>query len=523
MDRRSLLTAALAGLLGARLLPFAVAPALAQERRRAVRLRRRRRPRPRRRRRALRPAADGDGAALRRPEVRRLPRHPLPRGPPALRRRQPRLPDGAAAARPPLPGPDRDQPRRRRRPGAAGRLLDRLLRLPPRLLPLPRRPRAGRPRRGHGLLAACASATRSTAPASGTRSRCSRARATSAPSPTTRSSASRPAASPSAPPAPEPEEFPIFKRFWVHEPQPGDRALRLQALLDSESVAGAFDFAHRARRRRPRCAIEAVLFPRREIAAVGIAPLTSMYYFGPESRADVDDFRDAVHDSDGLRIVNGYGERLWRPLRNPARRRDLGLQRREPARLRPDPAGPRLRALLRRRGALRAAPLGLGRARGRLGTGRGDARRAPSADEFTDNIVAFWRPAEPLAAGSELRYAYRLSFGADAARGRAARPRRRHPQRPLDPRRPRAGLRRRLRPRHDRLHDRGPAARGQRRRGQGPVDRSGCPTATSPASASTSSPASAAEAEFRLWLDARRPGRLRDLALPLERVRVRGR
>ena len=24
----------------------------------------------------------------------------------------------------------------------------------------------------------------------------------------------------------------------------------------------------------------------------------------------------------------------------------------------------------------------------------------PSADEFTDNIVAFWRPAEPLAAGS---------------------------------------------------------------------------------------------------------------------------
>ena len=60
-----------------------------------------------------------------------------------------------------------------------------------------------------------------------------------------------------------------------------------------------------------------MLFPRREIATVGIAPLTSMYFFGPESRADVDDFRDAVHDSDGLRIVNGSGERLWRPLRNP--------------------------------------------------------------------------------------------------------------------------------------------------------------------------------------------------------------
>ena len=98
------------------------------------------------------------------------------------------------------------------------------------------------------------------------------------------------------------------------------------------------------------------------IATVGIAPLTSMYFFGPERRAGVDDFRDAVHDSDGLRIVNGSGERLWRPLRNPTRDRDLGLRRREPALVRPDPARPRLRALRGRRGALRAAPERLGRA-----------------------------------------------------------------------------------------------------------------------------------------------------------------
>src|SRR5687768_18091090 len=30
-----------------------------------------------------------------------------------------------------------------------------------------------------------------------------------------------------------------------------------------------------------------------------------------------DDYRNAVHDSDGLQIVNGSGERLWRPLANP--------------------------------------------------------------------------------------------------------------------------------------------------------------------------------------------------------------
>ena len=78
--------------------------------------------------------------------------------------------------------------------------------------------------------------------------------------------------------------------------------------------------------------VRSVLFPRREIGTVGIAPLTSMYFFGPERRAGIDDFRDAVHDSDGLRIVNGSGERLWRPLRNPPRPADLGLRRREPAR-----------------------------------------------------------------------------------------------------------------------------------------------------------------------------------------------
>jgi glucans biosynthesis protein len=34
----------------------------------------------------------------------------------------------------------------------------------------------------------------------------------------------------------------------------------------------------------------------------------------------------------------------------------------------------------------------------------------PTGDEFMDNIVAFWRPAAPLAAGSEHRFAYRLTW-----------------------------------------------------------------------------------------------------------------
>ena len=42
-----------------------------------------------------------------------------------------------------------------------------------------------------------------------------------------------------------------------------------------------------------------------------------MFLFAGMSRSRIDDFRPAVHDSDGLAIHNGVGERLWRPLSNP--------------------------------------------------------------------------------------------------------------------------------------------------------------------------------------------------------------
>ena len=37
----------------------------------------------------------------------------------------------------------------------------------------------------------------------------------------------------------------------------------------------------------------------------------------------------------------------------------------------------------------------------------------PSADEFADNIVVFWRPEAPLVAGSQNRFDYRLTWGLD--------------------------------------------------------------------------------------------------------------
>ena len=63
--------------------------------------------------------------------------------------------------------------------------------------------------------------------------------------------------------------------------------------------------------------VEATLFPRRPLAHVGLAPLTSMFLHGSANHRVNNDFRPAVHDSEGLAVLNGKGERLWRPLTNP--------------------------------------------------------------------------------------------------------------------------------------------------------------------------------------------------------------
>ena len=136
-----------------------------------------------------------------------------------------------------------------------------------------------------------------------------------------------------------------------------------------------------------------------------------MYFFGPERRAGIDDFRDAVHDSDGLRMVNGRGERLWRPLRNPSGLETSAFSDDDPRafgliqRARDFADFEDAEAHYERRPSAWIEPTDL------WGEGAVTLVEIPSADEFTDNIVVFWRPAEPLAAGSENPFNYRLSWG----------------------------------------------------------------------------------------------------------------
>lgn len=219
--------------------------------------------------------------------------------------------------------------------------------------------------------------------------------------------------------SPSGEEFPIFRAFWIEEPKPRSAAVTVHALLDSPSVAGAYHFEiHPGRDTVMR--VEAVLFPRVELAEVGLAPGTTMYMFSPSERSGVDDFRPQVHDSDGLLVMNGRGEHLWRPLANPTRLqisafadqgpRGFGLVQRDR-----DPAHYQdFESRFERRPSLWVEPEG--------DWGEGDVvlTEIPSDAEIHDNVVAFWHPRKPIPAGSEFRFAYRLAWGDEpgAARDR---------------------------------------------------------------------------------------------------------
>lgn len=205
------------------------------------------------------------------------------------------------------------------------------------------------------------------------------------------------------------EEFPVFRSFWLERPAPGADSLVVHALLDSPSATAAFRFTI-----RPGVAtlmdVQASLYPRADIDAVGIAPLTSMYQFAPNDRAGIDDYRPAVHDSDGLLIATARGEQLWRPLHNPrelqvssfaeVNPRGFGLMQRSRAFADYDD----LEAAYEKRPSLWVEPIG------DWGQGAVQLVEIPTDSEVHDNIVAFWRPAEPLKARQEYNLVYRLHW-----------------------------------------------------------------------------------------------------------------
>ena len=198
------------------------------------------------------------------------------------------------------------------------------------------------------------------------------------------------------------EEFPLFTAFWLERPALETQTLTVYALMDSPSIAGAYRFAI-----SPAATlvmeVDAALYPRKDIARLGIAPLTSMFLYGENDRRIANDWRPEIHDSDGLAMWSGSGEWLWRPLVNPAHLRfnafldqnprGFGLLQRDRTFDHYQDDG----AFYDRRPSLWVEP------RSDWGKGSIQLVELPTVDETADNIVAFWNPADKPQPAAQLR------------------------------------------------------------------------------------------------------------------------
>lgn len=212
-----------------------------------------------------------------------------------------------------------------------------------------------------------------------------------------------------------PEEFPMFTRFWLEPSGSGD--ITAYALLESPRATGAYRITSaRNVDGRPGIVqeVSAALFLRGDIGRLGIAPLTSMYWFGKNNAFIAPDWRPEVHDSDGLEIHAANGERIWRPLNNPPRTmantflspgvKGFGLMQRERSFEQYQDDG----VFYEKRASVFVEPAG------DWGDGAVTLIELRTDDEIHDNIGAFWTPSAPAKAGQEYDLHYRLSWLEDA-------------------------------------------------------------------------------------------------------------
>lgn len=205
-----------------------------------------------------------------------------------------------------------------------------------------------------------------------------------------------------------PEEFPAFTHVYFETPNDNSDTVTVYALLDGPSISGAFRFdMHRGK--SVLMDIDAALFVRKDIHRLGLAPLTSMYWYSEAQKPTAIDWRPEVHDSDGLAMWNRAGEYLWRPLNNPPHTMASSFT----------DTNPRGFGLLQRdrnfdhyldgvyydrRPSLWVEPLN------DWGPGTIQLIEIPTDDEIHDNTVAMWVPQAPAKRGSSYRLKYKLHW-----------------------------------------------------------------------------------------------------------------
>ena len=210
---------------------------------------------------------------------------------------------------------------------------------------------------------------------------------------------------------PTPEEFPDFTEIYL-APQDADvKSVVIYALLEGASIVGAYQFTiHRDTGVTMEIRSDIIL--RKDVERLALAPLTSMYWYSETHKTQSTDWRPEVHDSDGLALWRGNGERIWRPLNNPPHLMVSAFMDENPNGF----------GLLQRdrnfdnyldgvnydrRPSLWVTPVG------NWGRGTVQLIELPTDDEIHDNIVAAWVPEGTAKAGNRYALSYKLHWQAN--------------------------------------------------------------------------------------------------------------
>ncbi|MFA5956326.1 glucan biosynthesis protein [Hyphomicrobium sp.] len=212
-----------------------------------------------------------------------------------------------------------------------------------------------------------------------------------------------------------PEEFPKFVHLWLEQSIEPGSPLFIYALLNGPSVTGAYKMQVRRAPQSNRISnsemnIEANLYLRSDVERVGIAPFSSMFWYGEAAVQQPRDWRPEIHDSDGRAMFTGAGERICRPLRNPPQittntfvdhnPKGFGLLQRDRHFDHYLDDG----VFYDKRPSVWVEPIG------EWGEGAVHLVEMPTGEETWDNVVAYWCPSSFRKAGESRTFHYTLNW-----------------------------------------------------------------------------------------------------------------